>query len=549
MRYDPGRDLRWLLLRPWIAIPRLIQVLWSLGGLVLVLLLQGGSSDSAVQQRLARRILNTLTGLGPCFIKVGQALSTRPDLVRRDWLEELTRLQDDLPAFPHALALERIEQELGAPAHELFDDFPDAPIAAASLGQVYKARLEGNAWVAVKVQRPNLTFILRRDLVLIRLLGVITAPLLPLNLGFGLGDIIDEFGRSLFEEIDYVQEADNAERFASLFADNDAVYVPRVERMLSSTRVLTTTWIDGAKMRDSDELQALQLDPAALIRTGVICGLQQLLEFGYFHADPHPGNLFALQGRSGDLGHVGYVDFGMMDSISDSDRLTLTGAVVHLINRDFAGLAEDFQSLGFLSPSADLTPIVPALEEVLGGSLGDSVGSFNFKAITDRFSELMFDYPFRVPARFALIIRAVVSQEGLALRLDPNFRIIAVAYPYVARRLLAGDTREMRDKLLEVIFDADGRLSLDRLESLLAVVGQDAPAPGKELLPVAGAGLRLLLSRDGADLRKRLLLTLIRDNRLHTDDVRALMGLMARTFGPARIAGGLLQRLNPLAAA
>ena len=549
MRYDPGRDLRWLLLRPWIAIPRLIQVLWSLGGLVLVLLLQGGSSESAVQQRLARRILNTLTGLGPCFIKVGQALSTRPDLVRRDWLEELTRLQDDLPAFPHALALERIEQELGAPAHELFDAFPDGPIAAASLGQVYKARLEGNAWVAVKVQRPNLTFILRRDLVLIRLLGVITAPLLPLNLGFGLGDIIDEFGRSLFEEIDYVQEADNAERFASLFADNDAVYVPRVERMLSSTRVLTTTWIDGAKMRDSDELQALQLDPAALIRTGVICGLQQLLEFGYFHADPHPGNLFALQGRSGDLGHVGYVDFGMMDSISDSDRLTLTGAVVHLINRDFAGLAEDFQSLGFLSPSADLTPIVPALEEVLGGSLGDSVGSFNFKAITDRFSELMFDYPFRVPARFALIIRAVVSQEGLALRLDPNFRIIAVAYPYVARRLLAGDTREMRDKLLEVIFDADGRLSLDRLESLLAVVGQDAPAPGKELLPVAGAGLRLLLSRDGADLRKRLLLTLIRDNRLHTDDVRALMGLMARTFGPARIAGGLLQRLNPLAAA
>ena len=549
MRYDPGRDLRWLLLRPWIAIPRLIQVLWSLGGLVLVLLLQGGSSDSAVQQRLARRILNTLTGLGPCFIKVGQALSTRPDLVRRDWLEELTRLQDDLPAFPHALALERIEQELGAPAHELFDEFPDAPIAAASLGQVYKARLEGHAWVAVKVQRPNLTFILRRDLVLIRLLGVITAPLLPLNLGFGLGDIIDEFGRSLFEEIDYVQEADNAERFASLFADNDAVYVPRVERMLSSTRVLTTTWIDGAKMRDSDELQALQLDPAALIRTGVICGLQQLLEFGYFHADPHPGNLFALQGRSGDLGHVGYVDFGMMDSISDSDRLTLTGAVVHLINRDFAGLAEDFQSLGFLSPSADLTPIVPALEEVLGGSLGDSVGSFNFKAITDRFSELMFDYPFRVPARFALIIRAVVSQEGLALRLDPTFRIIAVAYPYVARRLLAGDTREMRDKLLEVIFDADGRLSLDRLENLLAVVGQDAPAPGKELLPVAGAGLRLLLSRDGADLRKRLLLTLIRDNRLHTDDVRALMGLMARTFGPARIAGGLLQRLNPLAAA
>jgi len=135
--------------------------------------------------------------------------------------------------------------------------------------------------------------------------------------------------------------------------------------------------------------------------------VQQLLEFGYFHADPHPGNLFALPGKTGAMGHLAYVDFGMMDSISDSDRLTLTGAVVHLINRDFASLAKDFVDLGFLNPNTDLTPIVPALEEVLGGALGDNVGSFNFKAITDRFSELMYAYPFRVPARFALIIRAV----------------------------------------------------------------------------------------------------------------------------------------------
>jgi predicted unusual protein kinase regulating ubiquinone biosynthesis (AarF/ABC1/UbiB family) len=169
----------------------LIQVLWTLSGLVIVLLLRGSSSDADVQRGLAHSILNTLTGLGPCFIKLGQALSTRPDLVRRDWLEELTRLQDDLPAFPHSIALSRIEKELGAPADQLFEEFPSAPIAAASLGQVYKARLEGQSWVAVKVQRPNLTFILRRDLVLIRALGVLTAPFLPLNLGFGLGSIIE----------------------------------------------------------------------------------------------------------------------------------------------------------------------------------------------------------------------------------------------------------------------------------------------------------------------------------------------------------------------
>ncbi|WP_170955734.1 AarF/ABC1/UbiB kinase family protein [Synechococcus sp. UW140] len=549
LRYQPGRDSRWLLFRPWIALPRILHLIWALLGLMLSLLIRGNSKDPEVQRKLARTLLRTLTNLGPCFIKVGQALSTRPDLIRRDWLEELTRLQDDLPAFDHAVALATIQEELGAPVEQLFEQFPDQPMAAASLGQVYRARLHGQHWVAVKVQRPNLAFILRRDMVLIRSLAVLTAPFLPLNLGFGLGEIIDEFGRSLFEEIDYEREAANAERFAGLFADNPAVTIPRVERMLTSRRVLTTSWIHGTKLRDRQELRAQRLDPSALIRTGVISGLQQLLEFGYFHADPHPGNLFALSGRTGELGHVAYVDFGMMDSISDTDRLTLTGAVVHLINREFEALARDFQQLGFLLPHADLAPIVPALEEVLGGSLGDSVGSFNFKAITDRFSELMYDYPFRVPARFALIIRAVVSQEGLALRLDPDFRIIAVAYPYVAKRLLAGDTREMREKLLEVIFDQEGQLRIERLESLLQVVGDSGTSPGLELIPVAGAGLKLLLGKDGSDLRRRLLLTLIKDDRLSTSDLRALGSMLGRTFAPVKMAETMLQRLNPLAAA
>jgi predicted unusual protein kinase regulating ubiquinone biosynthesis (AarF/ABC1/UbiB family) len=551
-RYDPGADLRWLLLRPWLLISRLVVLVSQLVGLALVLVLQSGSRDPKVQQKLGQRIFTTLTNLGPCFIKLGQALSTRPDLVRRDWLDELTKLQDNLPAFPHAIALRTIEEELGAPVEQLFEEFPDYPVAAASLGQVYRAKPVGGSWVAVKVQRPNLTQQLRRDMVLIRLLGVMAAPLLPLNLGFGLGDIIDEFGRSLFEEIDYRREADNAERFGRLFASNTAVIVPRVDRSLSAQRVITTTWIEGTKLQQRQELEAQHLDPASLIRTGVISGLQQLLEFGYFHADPHPGNLFALPGKTGALGHLAYVDFGMMDSISDSDRLTLTGAVVHLINRDFQSLAQDFVDLGFLNPNTDLAPIVPALEEVLGGALGDNVGSFNFKAITDRFSELMYAYPFRVPARFALIIRAVVSQEGLALRLDPSFRIIRVAYPYVAKRLLAGDTTEMREKLLEVLFDSDGRLQVQRLESLLAVVENDESAVGAELLPVAGAGLKLLLGQEGRSIRERLLLTLVRDDRLNTEDLRGLMDLLGRTFAPQRLVrrlrDQLLTRLNPLAA-
>jgi predicted unusual protein kinase regulating ubiquinone biosynthesis (AarF/ABC1/UbiB family) len=247
------------------------------------------------------------------------------------------------------------------------------------------------------------------------------------------------------------------------------------------------------------------------------------------------------------MGHMAYVDFGMMDALSEKDRLTLTGAVVHLINRDFHALAGDFQTLGFLNANADLEPIIPALESVLGQAIGKNVGSFNFKSVTDRFSELMYDYPFRVPARFALIIRAVVSQEGLALRLDPDFRILQVAYPYVARRLLAGDSAEMRKKLLEVIFDDNGRLRLERLDNLLSVVETDLPG-GQDLLPVARDGLRLLFGPEGSSLRQRFLLSLVAENRLHTDDLRALIGLIGQRFSLGKLATGVLSRLNPLAA-
>ena len=545
--YAPDRHLRWLLLRPWILISRLIVVVFTLGRLAIEIVVQGNSRNAKVQQRLARRILTSLTALGPCFIKVGQALSTRPDLVRRDWLEELSRLQDDLPPFPCSIAKQTITTELGVQLTDVFAEFPNYPIAAASLGQVYRARLKDGRWVAVKVQRPNLPMILRRDLAIIRSMAVLCAPFLPLNLGFGLGTIIDEFGRSLFDEIDYRKEATNAEYFAQLFADHPEVTIPDVERTLSSRRVLTTTWINGVKMANRRELEAHHLDPAALIRTGVISGLRQLLEFGYFHADPHPGNLFALPGVTHGLGHMAYVDFGMMDALSEKDRLTLTGAVVHLINRDFHALARDFQALGFLNPQADIEPIIPALESVLGQAIGKNVGSFNFKSITDRFSELMYDYPFRVPARFALIIRAVVSQEGLALRLDPDFRILQVAYPYVARRLLAGDTAEMREKLLEVIFDENGRLRLERLSNLLSVVETDLPG-GQDLLPVARDGLRLLFGPEGSGLRQRFLLSLVAENRLHTDDLGALIGLIGQHFSLGKLASGVLSRLNPLAA-
>tara|TARA_Y100001970_G_C14247843_1_gene869599 strand:- start:1181 stop:2839 length:1659 start_codon:yes stop_codon:yes gene_type:complete len=534
-KYDAKNNLIWLLLRPWILIPRVISIIFSISYFILIAFLLGRDEDQESQKRVGKILLKTISNLGPCFIKLGQSLSTRPDLVRQDWLEELTKLQDGLPPFSHKYSLNLIKKELGFSAQELFQDFPEEPIASASLGQVYKALLKDNYYVAVKIQRPDLEFIIRRDISIIRLICFFIAPILPLNLGVSLGEIIDEFGRSLFNEIDYLKEAENAIKFAGLFKNNPKVTIPKVLLNLTSKLIITTSWIDGTKLRDRKELEANRLNVTGLISTGVISGLQQLLEFGYFHADPHPGNMFALKTNTKNIGHIAYVDFGMMDSISDYDRLTLIGAIVHLINREYALLAKDFQALGFLSKTQDLTPIIPALEQVLGGSLGEEVASFNFKKITDKFSELMYKYPFRVPSRFALIIRAVVSQEGLALRLDPQFKIIGVAYPYVAKRLLTDNSAEIVNILADVAFDKKGNIKHENIESLLNVILKDSNNLKTDFFPIIEGAIKLLISNDGNILRKNLLMSLIKDDKINTSDLEKLIRLLANKFSPVRI--------------
>ena len=540
-KYSSKRNLIWLLLRPWILFPRILYILLTLTFFLIRLLFQGGSKNKIVQENLSKYLFNVITDLGPCYIKLGQALSTRPDLVRQDWLNELSNLQDNLPAFDHKIALKTIEEELGSNVNSLFEDFPSKPIASASLGQVYQAKLKANYYVAVKVQRPNLTFIIKRDVVILKILARIFSPFLPLNIGVGIASIIDEFGKALFEEINYEQESKNAEKFANLFKDNDNIYIPKVEKSLTSRRVITTSWVDGVKLKDRKEIEKSNLVPSSFIRTGVISGLQQLFEYGYFHADPHPGNMFALRGGDSKNGHIAYVDFGMMDSISNSDRLTLIKAIVHLINNEYLLLAKDFQKLGFLSDKQNLDVLVNPLKEVLGGSLGEKVGQFNFKKITDKFSKLMYSYPFIVPSRFALIIRAVVSQEGLALRLDPDFKIIRIAYPYIAKKLLTDDSDEIVNILIDVIFDKKGKLQLDKLESLLNILFKDSLNINKDLIPVANASLKLIISKKGYEFRKNLLMSLINDDRLEFKDAEKLFNLLRDTFSPLKIAKSALK--------
>lgn len=526
-QYNPEAIARYFRYRPWLVWGRLLSIIWSFA--VFIFSLKWDEWQEQVEENQGQRAIelrNLLTRLGPTFIKVGQALSTRPDLIRKDFLAELVKLQDQLPPFDNGLAYQIIETELDRSIGEIFRDLSPQPVAAASLGQVYHGHLVSGEEVAVKVQRPNLRPLLTKDLYLMRWAASWLAPWLPLNLGHDLTLIVDEFGTKLFEEIDYINEGRNAEKFAHNFRNDPQVKVPGIHWNYTSNHVLTLEWINGFKLTDTQNIQAVGLDPEAIIQIGVTTGLQQLLEHGFFHADPHPGNLFAMSD-----GRMAYIDFGMMDQLEETTKESLVDALVHLVNKDYADLATDFVKLGFLTANTNIAPIVPALEAVLGNAIGKNVNDFNFKTITDEFSELMYEYPFRVPAKFALIIRSLVTQEGIALSLNPNFKIVEVGYPYIARRLLTGESPALRRRLLNVLFK-DGKFQWQRLENLITIARTDSQF---DVLPTAKMGLEFILSEEGKFLRRQLVLALTEDDRLHTEEVQRLWDLVKDDLPPNRL--------------
>ncbi|MDX2241684.1 MAG: AarF/ABC1/UbiB kinase family protein [Leptolyngbyaceae cyanobacterium bins.302] len=555
-RYDAKAIARYYRFRPWLLVWRALRIISSFLGFVVGLQMDRRQHQQDTNKfNRADQLRRILISLGPTYIKVGQALSTRPDLIRKDFLEELTKLQDQLPPFPNEIAFSIIEAQLERSVEELYKEISASPVAAASLGQVYRARLYSGEEVAVKVQRPNLLPVLTLDLCLMRWAAGWLAPWLPLNLGHDLTLIVDEFGTKLFEEIDYLNEGRNAEKFATNFRNDPRVKVPSIYWRYSSHRVLTLEWIHGYKLTDTDRIKEAGLASDELIEIGVTSGLQQLLEHGFFHADPHPGNLFAMAPQCEVNGkaplepisaQMAYIDFGMMDQLDEQTKETLVDAVVHLINKDYDDLASDFVKLGFLTPDIDIRPIVPALEAVFSSAIGESVRDFNFKTITDNFSELMYEYPFRVPAKFALIIRSLVTQEGLALTINPNFKIVEVGYPYIAKRLLTGESPQLRRRLLEILFK-NGKFQWHRLENLISIARTNG---NFDFLPSAQLGLQFLLSDEGKFLRQQVLIALTEDDRLHTEEVQRIWNLVKDDLQPGKLfnaAIGALAELTPLA--
>jgi predicted unusual protein kinase regulating ubiquinone biosynthesis (AarF/ABC1/UbiB family) len=495
-RYDTGQIERYYSNKGWRAFIRFFQImlpLFTFGFLVWWDSLTGSVERN--QSRRAVRFRETLTKLGPFYIKIGQALSTRPDVVPPIYLEELTLLQDDVPPFPNELAYQLITEELGRTPQEIYQEISPEPIAAASLGQVYKGKLKTGQSVAIKVQRPGLVPQVSLDLYIFRSLIGWIAPKLPF-LHSDVVAILDEFGTKLFEEMDYVHEGQNAEHFASLFKTMSEIYVPQIYWEYTRRRVLTMEWVDGIKLTRLEDIQRAGLDGEKLIGIGVQCSLRQLMEYGFFHADPHPGNLLAMAD-----GRLAYLDFGMMSEVTAEQRYGLIDAVVHLVNRDFESLSSDYVRLGFLTPDTDLSRITPALREVFQDALGATVNDLNFKSITDKLSGIMYDLPFQVPSYYALIIRSMVTLEGIALSVRDDFKVLAVAYPYVANRMLTDRSPELRNSLNELLFQG-GSFRWNRLENLLTNAKDARDYSTDNTLEQI---LDFLLSDGGSSTRERLL--------------------------------------------
>jgi len=405
-------------------------------------------THEGLQKKYAVELREMLTRLGPCFIKLGQAVSIRPDILPSSFLFELQKLCDAVPSFPTEDAVEVIESELGVKVSDIFEglDVDKGPIASASLGQVYKVKLiENGSIVAVKVQRPDMHHYVLRDIYIMRFIARTTQWIkttLTYQRPFDVA-LLDTFARATLKELDYVNEASNQTRCKKELEPRlkDKIYVPDVHEKYTTRKVLVSEWIEGAQLAKSAPDVINRLIPV-----GVECFLIQLLETGFFHADPHPGNLLVTPD-----GKLALIDFGLMADVPIQDTRTMTKTIVHLMQGDVPGLVQDAIELGFLPENVDKESLTPTLQKVFDSAqlaLTDQVKQgLTFKAIQGRrkqFWAVSFDlnkifylYPFLVPEYFALITRAMIVLEGIAVTGDPDFDLFKSAYPYSLKRAVS----------------------------------------------------------------------------------------------------------------
>jgi ubiquinone biosynthesis protein len=383
----------------------------------------------------AERFREMLERLGPAFVKFGQLLSLRRDLLPETWITELQRLQDDVAGFPGAQARAIIERELGSPIHELFSTFDETPLAAASIGQVHSACLKDGASVVVKIQRPGIEPVIHADVGIMRLLARQLEKHIPESRRFGPSDLVEEFARLISDELDYQIEGRNGDRLRKNFEDDPDIFVPRIYWELTSRRVLTMDRSVGHKL-----VQQPPVDPVKRQRLAAKLMeslLEQVFEHGFFHGDPHPGNVFVLAD-----GRLCFHDFGIMGALSAHDQEALAQLILAVSSADAPWMVDAYFEMGVAAEQVDREGFTRDVSEALNAYYEVAGKGYSFSEIVRQFALLSQRHEIRLPRQFLLVSKAFMLVESQALAIDPGFNALTSLHDYaprlLGRRLLQG---------------------------------------------------------------------------------------------------------------
>ncbi|MFC7211403.1 ABC1 kinase family protein [Natronoarchaeum sp. GCM10025321] len=428
---------------------------------------RGRSVDSSTRRQRAEHLLDTLLTLGPTFIKLGQLLSTRPDILPPEYIQVLSQLQDEVPPADWEDARTVIEDELG-PVDEYFDGFDTESISGASLGQVHRARVDGQE-VAVKIRRPNVKGLVEADLRVINW----SLPILMFFIGearsFSLRNLSDEFAKTIREEMNYQREAAMLKDIKQNFADDETIRIPAVIDSRSGPKVLTMEYVPGTKINDIEALDDAGIDRTELATTLQRAYLKMIIDDGVFHADPHPGNL-AVQ----EDGTIVFYDFGMSGQVDPFVQEKVVDFYIAVANQDIDGILDVLVELGTLSPDADRAVMADALELAIADARGEDIETYRVQEIVGQIEDSIYEFPFRLPKNLALVLRVATVVEGVCVTLDPDFDFITIATDYLseegyreetARRYLSDAGEELQDTA-ESLFRVPPKVesALDRIE-------------------------------------------------------------------------------------
>ncbi|MFB6120354.1 MAG: ABC1 kinase family protein [Halobacteriaceae archaeon] len=392
-------------------------------------LLFGGSRSVPPERQRdrAQRLLESLLALGPTFIKLGQLLSTRPDILPPVYVEVLSELQDRVPPAEWADAREVVEDELG-PVEEHFDEFDTDPISGASLGQVYRAEVDGEQ-VAVKVRRPGVEDLVETDLRVLRWALPIVLWFVDDARSFSLRNLTDEFAKTIREEMDYGREAEMLTEIKANFGDEPRIAIPGVVDSHSGPRVLTMQYVEGTKISDVEALDEMGVDRSAVAERLTRAYFRMIIGDGVYHADPHPGNL-AVQGD----GTIVFYDFGMSGRVDEFVQEKIVEFYVAVANQDIDGILDALVEMGTLSPEADRGVMAEVMELAIADARGENIEQYRVQQIIGRVEDTIYEFPLRLPSNLALVLRVATVVEGVCVTLDPDFDFVRVATEYLTEQ-------------------------------------------------------------------------------------------------------------------